>query len=111
MPNISTVAGWPTPDKAGPSPRPIDYTVQRGFDVLARASEPSVSRLNFRPSLGNALHAIKLTANHLPQAALTVLPGWTWPVARCDGGQIRRHRTPAERMTWTRPSSDPCSSR
>src|SRR6201996_2276645 len=30
--------------------------------------EPYVSRLNFQPSLGNALHAIKLTAQHLPQA-------------------------------------------
>ena len=38
-------------------------------------------------------------------------PGWTWAVARCDGGQIRCHRAPAERTTWTRPSSDPCSSR
>ena len=41
---------------------PIDYTAQCGFDVLAHASEPYVSRLNFQPSLGNALHAIKLTA-------------------------------------------------
>ena len=41
---------------------PIDYTAQCGFDVLAHASEPYVSRLNFPPSLGNALYAIKLTA-------------------------------------------------
>ena len=40
---------------------PIDYTAQCGFDVLAHASEPYVSRLNFAPSLGNALYAIKLT--------------------------------------------------
>ena len=44
---------------------PIDYTAQCGFDVLAHASEPYVSRLNFQTSLGNALHAIKLTAENL----------------------------------------------
>jgi len=47
---------------------PIDYTAQCGFDVLAHASEPYVSRLNFEPSLGNALHAIKLTAQNLREA-------------------------------------------
>jgi methanol:N,N-dimethyl-4-nitrosoaniline oxidoreductase len=47
---------------------PIDYTAQCGFDVLAHASEPYVSRLNFQTSLGNALHAIKLTAENLRQA-------------------------------------------
>ena len=47
---------------------PIDYTAQCGFDVLAHASEPYVSRLNFQPSLGNALHAIKLTAENLREA-------------------------------------------
>jgi methanol:N,N-dimethyl-4-nitrosoaniline oxidoreductase len=47
---------------------PVDYTAQCGFDVLAHASEPYVSRLNFQPSLGNALHAIKLTSQHLRQA-------------------------------------------
>jgi methanol:N,N-dimethyl-4-nitrosoaniline oxidoreductase len=47
---------------------PIDYTAQCGFDVLAHASEPYVSRLNFQPSLGNALHAIKLTAQSLRAA-------------------------------------------
>ncbi len=47
---------------------PIDYTAQCGFDVLAHASEPYVSRLNFEPSLGNALHAIRLTAKHLRAA-------------------------------------------
>src|SRR3954471_9359473 len=47
---------------------PIDYTAQCGFDVLAHASEPYVSRLNFPPSLGNALYAIKLTAENLREA-------------------------------------------
>ncbi len=47
---------------------PIDYTAQCGFDVLAHASEPYVSRINFDPSLGNALHAIKLTAASLREA-------------------------------------------
>ncbi len=47
---------------------PIDYTAQCGFDVLAHASEPYVSRLNFEPSLGNALRAIKLTSENLRQA-------------------------------------------
>ncbi|MGY6022522.1 NDMA-dependent methanol dehydrogenase [Streptomyces spinosirectus] len=47
---------------------PLDYTAQCGFDVLAHASEPYVSRLNFQPSLGNALHAIRLTARHLREA-------------------------------------------
>ena len=47
---------------------PIDYTAQCGFDVLAHASEPYVSRLNFAPSLGNALYAVKLTNDNLRQA-------------------------------------------
>jgi methanol:N,N-dimethyl-4-nitrosoaniline oxidoreductase len=47
---------------------PIDYTAQCGFDVLAHASEPYVSRLDFEPSLGNALHAIKLTSRNLREA-------------------------------------------
>ena len=47
---------------------PVDYTAQCGFDVLAHASEPYVSRLDFDPSLGNALHAIKLTAASLREA-------------------------------------------
>ena len=47
---------------------PVDYTAQCGFDVLAHASEPYVSRLNFQPSLGNALHAIKLTSENLREA-------------------------------------------
>jgi radical SAM protein with 4Fe4S-binding SPASM domain len=36
---------------------PVDHTAQCGFDVLAHASEPHVSRLNFEPSLGNATPA------------------------------------------------------
>jgi methanol:N,N-dimethyl-4-nitrosoaniline oxidoreductase len=47
---------------------PIDYTAQCGFDVLAHASEPYVSRLNFEPSLGNAIRAIKLTNDSLREA-------------------------------------------
>ncbi len=47
---------------------PLDYTAQCGFDVLAHASEPYVSRLDFQPSLGNSLHAIKLTSEHLRMA-------------------------------------------
>ncbi|WP_046471994.1 NDMA-dependent methanol dehydrogenase [Allosalinactinospora lopnorensis] len=47
---------------------PVDYTAQCGFDVLAHASEPYVSRIDFQPSLGNALHAIKLTSEHLRAA-------------------------------------------
>ena len=44
---------------------PQDYTAFCGFDVLAHASEPYVSRLDFAPSLGSALTAIELTAKHL----------------------------------------------
>ena len=47
---------------------PVDYTAQCGFDVLAHASEPYVSRIDFEPSLGNAPHAIKLTARSLREA-------------------------------------------
>ncbi len=47
---------------------PVDFTAQCGFDVLAHASEPYVSRLKFEPSLGNALHAIELTNRHLREA-------------------------------------------
>jgi methanol:N,N-dimethyl-4-nitrosoaniline oxidoreductase len=47
---------------------PQDYTAFCGFDVLAHASEPYVSRLDFLPSLGSALKAIELTATWLRQA-------------------------------------------
>ncbi|MDF2979797.1 MAG: alcohol dehydrogenase [Actinomycetospora sp.] len=47
---------------------PVDFTAQCGFDVLAHASEPYVSRLNFEPSLGNAIRAIELTNEHLREA-------------------------------------------
>jgi methanol:N,N-dimethyl-4-nitrosoaniline oxidoreductase len=47
---------------------PIPFTAQCGFDVLAHASEPYTSRLNFHPALGSALHAIKLTAENLREA-------------------------------------------
>ena len=44
---------------------PERFTAQCGFDVLAHASEPYVSRLDFHPSLGNALHAVHLTSQYL----------------------------------------------
>ncbi len=47
---------------------PQDYTAFCGFDVLAHASEPYVSRLDFAPSLGSALKAIELTATWLRPA-------------------------------------------
>jgi methanol:N,N-dimethyl-4-nitrosoaniline oxidoreductase len=47
---------------------PQDYTAFCGFDVLAHASEPYVSRLDFLPSFGSALKAIELTATWLRQA-------------------------------------------
>ncbi len=47
---------------------PQDYTAYCGFDVLAHASEPYVSRLDFAPSLGSALKAIELTATWLRTA-------------------------------------------
>jgi methanol:N,N-dimethyl-4-nitrosoaniline oxidoreductase len=47
---------------------PQDYTAFCGFDVLAHASEPYVSRLDFAPSLGSALKAIELTATWLRKA-------------------------------------------
>ncbi|MFW0797419.1 NDMA-dependent methanol dehydrogenase [Gordonia sp. CPCC 205515] len=47
---------------------PVAYTAQCGFDVLAHASEPYVSRLNFPPSMGNALYAVKMTAENLREA-------------------------------------------
>ncbi|AHY47912.1 NDMA-dependent methanol dehydrogenase [Rubrobacter radiotolerans] len=47
---------------------PERFTAQCGFDVLAHASEPYVSRLDMPPSLGNALHVISLTSQHLRRA-------------------------------------------
>ncbi|MDV7401588.1 iron-containing alcohol dehydrogenase, partial [Arthrospira platensis SPKY1] len=44
---------------------PQDLTAFCGFDVLAHASEPYVSRLDFLPSLGNALKVIELVGEHL----------------------------------------------
>lgn len=46
---------------------PQDLTAYCGFDVLAHASEPYVSRLNFLPSLGSALKTIELVAQNLRQ--------------------------------------------
>ncbi|GAB3145039.1 NDMA-dependent methanol dehydrogenase [Amycolatopsis sp. NPDC004378] len=47
---------------------PSHFTAQCGFDVLAHASEPYVSRLNFIPSLGNALYSAELVGRHLRTA-------------------------------------------
>jgi len=47
---------------------PQDLTAYCGFDVLAHASEPYVSRLDFMPSLGGALKAIELVAQNLRRA-------------------------------------------
>jgi methanol:N,N-dimethyl-4-nitrosoaniline oxidoreductase len=47
---------------------PERFTAQCGFDVLAHASEPYVSRLDFEPSMGPALHTIKLVVQHLRTA-------------------------------------------
>ncbi|MGB6039449.1 MAG: NDMA-dependent methanol dehydrogenase [Gordonia sp. (in: high G+C Gram-positive bacteria)] len=47
---------------------PEHFTAYCGFDVLAHASEPYVSRLDFAPSLGNAKYSIELTAQHLRTA-------------------------------------------
>jgi methanol:N,N-dimethyl-4-nitrosoaniline oxidoreductase len=47
---------------------PQHFTAYCGFDVLAHGSEPYVSRLDFEPSLGNALYSIELTARYLREA-------------------------------------------
>lgn len=47
---------------------PRHFTAQCGFDVLAHGSEPYVSRLNFEPSLGNAIRSIELVGKHLRKA-------------------------------------------
>lgn len=47
---------------------PQEFTAQCGFDVLAHASEPYVSRLDFMPSLGTALKAVELVGKHLRRA-------------------------------------------
>ncbi len=47
---------------------PERFTAQCGFDVLAHASEPYVSRIGMTPSLGPAIQAVKLTAQHLRTA-------------------------------------------
>ena len=77
---------------------PVDYTAQCGFDVLAHASEPYVSRLNFEPSLGNAIRAIKLTAENLREA--------TWngrPRGGSRGHDVRPvHRRAGVQLRWPR---------
>ncbi|AUN41659.1 NDMA-dependent methanol dehydrogenase [Tsukamurella tyrosinosolvens] len=47
---------------------PQHFTAYCGFDVLAHGSEPYVSRLDFAPSLGNALYSIELVAKNLREA-------------------------------------------
>ncbi|GAA4674943.1 NDMA-dependent methanol dehydrogenase [Gordonia humi] len=47
---------------------PEHFTAFCGFDVLAHASEPFVSRLDFEPSLGNAKYSIELITKHLRTA-------------------------------------------
>ncbi len=47
---------------------PQHFTAFCGFDVLAHGSEPYVSRLDFAPSLGNALYSIELVAQNLREA-------------------------------------------
>lgn len=47
---------------------PEHFTAFCGFDVLAHASEPFVSRLDFEPSLGNAKYSIELIRDHLRTA-------------------------------------------
>ncbi|MFF5987008.1 NDMA-dependent methanol dehydrogenase [Prauserella flavalba] len=47
---------------------PSHFTAQCGFDVLAHASEPYVSRLDFTPSLGSALYSAELVGEHLRTA-------------------------------------------
>ncbi len=52
---------------------PQDLTAYCGFDVLAHASEPYVSRINFPPSLGSALRTIELVAENLRQTVFEPL--------------------------------------
>ncbi len=52
---------------------PPDLTAYCGFDVLAHASEPYVSRLDFMPSLGSALKGIELVAQNLRRAVFEPL--------------------------------------
>lgn len=44
---------------------PQDLTAYCGFDVMAHASEPYVSRINFPPSLGSALKTIEMVSENL----------------------------------------------
>ncbi len=47
---------------------PQQWTAFCGFDVLAHGAEPYVSRLDFAPSLGNAIYSIGLVSKHLREA-------------------------------------------
>ena len=52
---------------------PGDLTAYCGFDVLAHASEPYVSRIDFLPSMGSALLGIELVAQNLRRAVFEPL--------------------------------------
>jgi methanol:N,N-dimethyl-4-nitrosoaniline oxidoreductase len=52
---------------------PQDLTAYCGFDVLAHASEPYVSRIDFLPSMGSALLGIELVAQNLRRAVFEPL--------------------------------------
>lgn len=52
---------------------PQDLTAYCGFDVLAHASEPYVSRINFPPSLGSALQVIGMVAENLRETVMEPL--------------------------------------
>ena len=52
---------------------PQDLTAFCGFDVLAHASEPYVSRINFPPSLGSSLKTIEMFAENLRQTVFEPL--------------------------------------
>jgi methanol:N,N-dimethyl-4-nitrosoaniline oxidoreductase len=52
---------------------PQDLTAFCGFDVLAHASEPYVSRIDFMPSLGSALKVIEVTAQNLRRTVMEPL--------------------------------------
>ncbi|MDS4042082.1 MAG: NDMA-dependent methanol dehydrogenase [Candidatus Competibacter sp.] len=52
---------------------PQDLTAFCGFDVLAHASEPYVSRIDFLPSLGSALKVIEVVAQNLRRTVMEPL--------------------------------------
>jgi len=52
---------------------PQDLTAFCGFDVLAHASEPYVSRIDFLPSLGSALKVIEVVGENLRRTVMEPL--------------------------------------